>query len=75
MHDWIFGSGGRWVSMGLSSDGSYGIPEGLICGVPAICEGGSYRRVTDLPIDEFSRTMINLTVGELSEELAAARTL
>jgi malate dehydrogenase len=71
LHDWIHGTGGRWVSMGLPSDGSYGIPEGLICGVPVTCEAGGYSRVTGLPIDGYARSMIDRSVAELAEEIAA----
>lgn len=72
MHDWLCGSDGRWVSMGLPSDGSYGIPEDVVCGVPAVCSGGDYRRISDLPIDAFARGMLDRTTRELSDELAAA---
>ena len=71
LHDWIHGTGGRWVSMGIPSDGSYGVPEGLISGAPVTCAGGSYTRVTGLPIDEYARKMIDVTVAELKEEIAA----
>jgi malate dehydrogenase len=72
MRDWLLGSDGRWVSMGVHSDGSYGLPEGIVCGVPVICANGKYERVTGLPIDEFARTMIDRTCAELSQELASA---
>lgn len=71
MHDWIKGSNGDWVSMGVPSDGSYGIPKGLICGVPVICAGGKYERVKDLPIDDFARMMLDKTCAELAGELEA----
>ena len=71
MRDWIQGSDGRWVSMGIPSDGSYGIPDGVICGVPVTCANGQYHRVTDLPIDDFARKMIDRSCAELKEELAA----
>jgi malate dehydrogenase len=73
MRDWIQGSGGRWVSMGVPSDGSYGIPEGLICGVPVTCADGAYKRVTGLPIDDYARGMIDRSVAELVEELEALK--
>jgi len=73
MRDWIQGSGGRWVSMGVTSDGSYGIPEGLVCGVPVTCANGTYQRVEALPVDDFARSMIDRTCGELTDELAATR--
>jgi malate dehydrogenase len=75
MRDWIHGSNERWVSMGVLSDGSYNIPEGVFCGVPVTCTSGCYRRVTDLPIDEFARGMIDRTIAELSDELALLATL
>lgn len=75
MRDWIQGSDGDWVSMGVSSDGSYGIPEGLMAGVPVICEGGSYKRVTGLELGDFQRQMLDRTVAELSEEREAVSAL
>lgn len=72
MRDWILGTNGRWVSMGVRSDGSYGIPEDVICGVPVTCENGRYQLVTGLPIDDFARAMIDRTCAELTDELAAA---
>lgn len=71
MRDWIQGTNGQWVSMGIPSDGSYGIPKGLISGLPVICENGRYSMVRDLPIDDFAKTMIARTCKELSEELEA----
>jgi len=73
LRDWLHGTDGRWVSMGVASNGSYGIPEGLICGVPVTCTAGSYHRVDGLPIDDFARSMIDHTVAELKEELAAVQ--
>lgn len=70
LRDWVQGSDGRWISMGISSDGSYGIPEGLICGVPVTCRSGTFHRVEGLSIDDFARSMIDRTVAELKEELA-----
>jgi malate dehydrogenase len=66
--DWIGGSEGRWVSMGVVSDGSYGVPEGLICGFPCTCENGSWSVVADLQLDDFSRARIDASVAELCEE-------
>jgi malate dehydrogenase len=68
MHDWIHGSGGDWASMGITSDGAYGIPEGLVCGLPVVCEGGRYKRVSGLTVDGFARQMLDRTVAELVEE-------
>jgi malate dehydrogenase len=73
MHDWIQGSRGDWVTMGARSAGAYGIPPGLVCGVPAICTGGSYATVDDLAIDGFARTMLDRTIAELIEERNAVK--
>ncbi|MEP9379769.1 malate dehydrogenase [Aquabacter sp. CN5-332] len=73
MRDWIHGTNGGWVSMGVPSDGSYGIPEGLYSGFPAVCANGSYDVVKGLPIDDFARTMIDRSVAELKEELDALK--
>jgi malate dehydrogenase len=66
--DWVSGTEGEWVSMGVASDGSYGIPEGLICGFPCTCAGGSHAIVEGLELDDFSRAKINASVAELNEE-------
>ncbi|MCF8999704.1 malate dehydrogenase [Acinetobacter nectaris] len=71
IHDWALGTQGKWVTMGIPSDGSYGIPEGVIYGVPVICENGEYTRVEGLEIDEFSRERMNVTLQELEEERSA----
>jgi malate dehydrogenase len=71
LRDWLSGTNGSWVSMGIPTDGSYGIPEGLICGLPVTCTKGAYHRVEGLPIDDFARSMIDRSVAELKEELAA----
>jgi len=68
MRDWVTGTNGRWVSMGVPSDGSYGVPEGLICGFPCTCQGGEYTIVQGLDIDEFSRAKIDASVAELLGE-------
>jgi malate dehydrogenase len=68
VHDWVAGTGGGWVSMGVPSDGSYGVPEGLISGFPCTCAGGEYAIVQGLDIDDFSRSKIDATVAELSGE-------
>ncbi len=70
VHDWLLGSDGKWVTMGVPSDGSYGIPEGVIYGVPVIASAGKYQRVRDLPIDDFSRERMQHTLAELEEERA-----
>jgi malate dehydrogenase len=75
IHDWIIGSDGEWVTMGVPSDGSYGIPEGIVFGFPMTCENGQYTIVKDLPIDEFSQQRINHTLAELEEEKAEVSSL
>jgi malate dehydrogenase len=70
IHDWVLGSHGKWVTMGIPSDGSYGIPKDVIYGYPVTCENGQYSIVQDLPIDDYSREMMNKTLGELEEERA-----
>ncbi|HTZ85509.1 MAG TPA: malate dehydrogenase [Solirubrobacteraceae bacterium] len=66
--DWVKGTNGDWVSMGVPSDGSYGIAEGLICGFPCTCEGGEYKIVEGIELDAFSREKIDASVLELTEE-------
>jgi malate dehydrogenase len=68
VRDWLLGSGGEWVSMGVPSDGSYGIPEGLISGFPCTCANGEWAIVPRLEIDDFSRTKIDASVAELTAE-------
>ncbi|MCX5591376.1 malate dehydrogenase [Alcaligenes endophyticus] len=68
IRDWVLGSNGKWVTMGVPSDGSYGIPEGIIYGVPVITENGEYTRVEGLEIDAFSRERMDHTLNELLEE-------
>ena len=71
MRDWALGTNGEWVTMGIPSDGSYGIPEGVMYGVPVTCENGEYTRVEGLEIDAFSRERMDKTLQELEEERAA----
>lgn len=68
MHDWMLGTGGKWTTMGIASDGSYGIPEGTMFGFPVTTDNGEYKIVSGLAIDEFSQERINLTLKELLEE-------
>lgn len=68
MHDWHVGTHGKWVTMGVPSDGSYGIPADIMYGVPVTCASGEYTLIRDLPIDEFSRTRMDFTLQELLEE-------
>jgi len=73
MHDWALGTNGKWVTMGLASDGSYGIPEGVMYGVPVTCTPGKYQRVKGLEIDAFSREKMDFTLKELLEEQAGVK--
>jgi malate dehydrogenase len=59
---------GDWVSMAIPSDGSYGVPEGIISSFPCVCKDGDYSIVQGLEIDAFSRARIDATVAELIEE-------
>jgi malate dehydrogenase len=68
MHDWHVGTGGKWTTMGIPSDGSYGIPAETMFGFPVTVENGEYKIVQGLEIDEFSQERINLTLKELTEE-------
>ncbi len=69
MHDWALGSAdGDWVSMAVPSDGSYGIPEGLMFSFPCTCNDGDYSIVQGLEIDEFGQQMLDITRKELEEE-------
>ncbi len=70
VRDWVLGSDGKWVTMGVPSDGSYGIPEGVIYGVPVTTANGEYTRIENLTIDEFSRQRMDKTLAELEEERA-----
>ena len=71
MRDWALGTNGKWVTMGIPSDGSYGIPEGVMYGVPVTCANGQYTRVEGLEIDAFSRERMDVTLEELEGERAA----
>lgn len=76
IHDWVLGTpDGDWTSMGIPSDGSYGVPEGLISSFPVVCRNGAYEIVQGLEINEFSRERIDATVQELAEERDAVRSL
>jgi malate dehydrogenase len=68
MRDWNLGSNGRWVTMGVVSDGSYGIPEGMVYGFPCTTANGKWEIVKGLEIDEFSREKMDFTLKELQEE-------
>ncbi|SDF86171.1 malate dehydrogenase [Massilia sp. PDC64] len=70
VRDWVLGTNGKWTTMGVPSDGSYGIPEGIVFGFPVTTENGEYKIVQGLEIDAFSQERINLTLNELNEERA-----
>ncbi|MDE2209290.1 MAG: malate dehydrogenase [Betaproteobacteria bacterium] len=75
VRDWILGSNGKWVTMGIPSDGSYGIPKDIVYGVPVTTANGEYERVRDLPIDAFSRERMDATLKELEEERSGVASL
>ena len=75
IRDWVLGTNGRWVTMGIPSDGSYGIPQDVVYGFPVTCANGEYTMIRDLPIDEFSRERMNLTLKELEEERAGVASM
>jgi malate dehydrogenase len=69
MNSWVLGTPeGDWVSMAIPSDGSYGVPEGIISSFPCVCKDGKYSIVQGLDIDDFSRARIDASVAELVEE-------
>jgi malate dehydrogenase len=75
VRDWTMGSNGKWVTMGIASDGSYGIPKDVIYGVPVTTADGEYTRVQGLEIDAFSREKMDATLKELEEERAGVASL
>ena len=75
VHDWVLGTNGKWVTMGIASKGEYGIPAEVIYGFPVICENGEYKMVEGLEIDEFSRERMTHTLNELLEEQAGVKHL
>ena len=76
MRDWVNGTAeGDWVSMSIPSDGSYGVPEGLVSSFPCTTSGGAYTIVPGLEIDDFSRAKIDASTAELAEEREAVRSL
>ena len=68
IRDWVLGTNGKWVTMGVPSDGSYGIPAETMFGFPVTCENGEYKIVQGLEIDAFSQERINKTLAELQAE-------
>jgi malate dehydrogenase len=72
IHDWVLGSS-DWVTMGVPSDGSYGIPAGIVYGFPCECKDGSFKIIQGLEIDEYSREKMNFTLKELTDEAEAVK--
>jgi malate dehydrogenase len=75
VRDWALGTNGKWVSMGLPSDGDYGVPKDVMFGVPVTCSGGEYTRVKGLPMDDFAKSRLAITLQELTEERDAVADL
>ncbi|HWH47048.1 MAG TPA: malate dehydrogenase [Burkholderiales bacterium] len=75
MRDWLQGTGGKWVTMGIASDGAYGIPAGVIYGFPVTCAKAGFQLVKGLEIDNFSRSKMDATLKELEEERDAIKHL
>ena len=75
IHDWVLGTDGHWVTMGIASDGSYGIPKDVMYGFPVTCKNGEYEIVQGLAIDDYSRERMNFTLNELEEERAGVADL
>jgi malate dehydrogenase len=76
VRDWLSGSReGDWITMGVPSDGSYGIPEGVIFGYPVTCRGGEYQIVKGIELSDFSRKRVDATLKELHEERDGVRSL
>ena len=76
VRDWTFGTrDGDWVSMGLASDGSYGIPDGVMYGYPAVCKNGKFEIVKGIEVSDFSRGRMQATLKELTEERDAIKHL
>jgi len=75
MRDWILGSNGKWVTMGVVSDGAYEIPEGIIYGFPCTCTPGKYEVIKGVEIDTFSREKMDFTLKELKEEREGVKDL
>jgi malate dehydrogenase len=76
VHDWLLGTPeGDWVSMAVPSDGSYGVPEGIISSFPVTCSDGKYEIVQGVPLSDFSRAGVDRSVAELQDEKAAVEGL
>ena len=75
VHDWVLGTSGSWTSSSVMSDGSYGVPEGIISSFPCTSENGEWKIVQGLEIDDFSRAKIDASAAELVEEKDAVASM
>lgn len=75
IHDWVLGTNGKWVTMGVPTDGSYGLKEGVIAGVPVVCKDGKYERVQDVKISDAVKPYVEKTMNELFSEKEAVQDL
>ena len=75
VRDWVLGTDGKWVTMGIPSDGAYGIPKDVMYGFPVTCKDGKYTLIEGLDIDTFSRERMDFTLKELEEERQAVQHL
>ncbi|MBY4896397.1 malate dehydrogenase [Cupriavidus sp. AU9028] len=75
VRDWVLGSNGKWVTMGIPSDGSYGIPQDVMFGFPVTTANGKYEIVKGLEVDAYSQEKIDITLKELEEERAGVQHL
>ena len=75
VHDWVLGTSGSWTSSSVMSDGSYGVPEGIISSFPCTSENGEWKIVQGLEIDDFSRAKIDASAAELVEEKNAVASM
>jgi len=70
IRDWVLGTNGKWVTMGVPSNGEYGIPKDTLFGFPVTCANGEYKLVEGLAMDDFSQECLSKTLKELQEEQA-----
>lgn len=75
VHDWVLGTSGSWTSSSVMSDGSYGVPEGIISSFPCTSENGEWKIIQGLEIDDFSRAKIDASAAELVEEKNAVASM
>ena len=75
MRDWVRGSYGRWVSMSIVSNGEYGVPRGLVFGMPVTCDNSCYQVISDIDIDAFAIVRLDASIAELMEEMKAVRAI